>query len=196
MTGSDQKHHALPQADFPDFVDAPDNKIPCSYQEHLYAHYLLALAVPECASYQMTVCLMARARAADIRADELPYLAEVYARAQTAFALLRTHEHQAKAGRAGGKIGGKTQGTKNKENKLGICGLTLEQRQASGSKGALAQTREQKQAAGGAGGTKTASIPGALAKAGRAGGQKSGLLVCHTRWHVNRGIKSAECALC
>jgi hypothetical protein len=79
-TGSDHKHHVAPQAEFPELARAAKNIVPLSYQEHFYAHYLLALAVPECVTFQTTVWLIANTFADKIRTDELPHFAEVYER--------------------------------------------------------------------------------------------------------------------
>jgi hypothetical protein len=51
--------------------------------------------------------------------------------------------------------GGRASGLKNKRNRTGICGLSLEQRQEAGRLGAAAQSREGHQAGGHAAGCKS-----------------------------------------
>lgn len=48
-----------------------------------------------------------------------------------------------KAGKIGGKIGGKISGKRNKENKIGIFGMTKEQKSEAGKRGAK-KTSSQK----------------------------------------------------
>ena len=79
-SGNDHKHHIAPRAEFPELAAVSENIIPLSYQEHFYAHYLLALAVPECGTFQTTVRFMADRYAQEIITDELPLFAEVYER--------------------------------------------------------------------------------------------------------------------
>jgi hypothetical protein len=79
-SGDDHDHHIAPRAEFKKLEEEPDNIIPVSYQEHFYAHYLLALAVPDCGPFQQTVVLMVNCFADKIRTDELPFFAEVYER--------------------------------------------------------------------------------------------------------------------
>ena len=81
-TGNDHKHHVAPKKVFPDLKRNPENIRPLSFQEHFYAHYLLAWAVPDCASIQQAFFSMTHMFAGKIRTDELPYFAETYASAQ------------------------------------------------------------------------------------------------------------------
>jgi len=96
-TGSDHKHHIAPRAEFPELLAAPENIVPLGYQEHFYAHYLLALAVPECGHLQMTFYMMANFYAKNSKADEMPFFAEVYERGmQAQAAAMRTPENRAR----------------------------------------------------------------------------------------------------
>src|SRR5208282_1984070 len=72
------KHHIAPKAVFQELSSVPENIILLSIQEHFYAHYLLALAVPECAPFQIAFYMMANTYAAKIKANELPHFAEIY----------------------------------------------------------------------------------------------------------------------
>ena len=83
-TGEDHAHHSAPRAEFPELATEPENIRAVSFQEHFYAHYLLALAVPECRPFQTTVYFMANIFAREIRTDELPFFAEVYERGMRA----------------------------------------------------------------------------------------------------------------
>jgi tetratricopeptide (TPR) repeat protein len=85
-TGEDHAHHSAPRAEFPELATEPENIRAVSFQEHFYAHYLLALAVPECRPFQTTVYFMANIFAREIRTDELPFFAEVYERGMRAHA--------------------------------------------------------------------------------------------------------------
>jgi hypothetical protein len=84
--GTDHKHHVAPRAEFPELARAAKNIVPLSYQEHFYAHYLLALAVPECTAFQQAFCFMANYFTDKIRTDELSRFAEVYERGMIAVA--------------------------------------------------------------------------------------------------------------
>ncbi len=95
--GTDHDHHIAPKAEFPELADDRENIISLSFQEHFYAHYLLALAVPECSPYQTTVRFMANVFAHELRTDELPFFAEVYERGMRALkAAQRTPEARAR----------------------------------------------------------------------------------------------------
>src|ERR1039458_8154956 len=79
-----EEHHIAPRREFHKLKYAPENLVTLSIQEHFAAHVLLAQAVPECKSFQITVHFMANTRAEDIRTDEIPFFAEVYERSRLA----------------------------------------------------------------------------------------------------------------
>jgi hypothetical protein len=54
--GADHDHHIAPRSEFPELATEPDNIRAVSFHEHFYAHYLLAIAVPECAPFQTRFC--------------------------------------------------------------------------------------------------------------------------------------------
>lgn len=45
--GSDHKHHIAPRSLFPELADEPDNLKPLSVREHVEAHRMLAIQIPE-----------------------------------------------------------------------------------------------------------------------------------------------------
>ena len=77
-------HHICPRAEFPELRKDKENLIDLGVADHFCAHYWLALAVPECRNFQITVQYMADTNARSISRDELPGFAEVYARGMEA----------------------------------------------------------------------------------------------------------------
>lgn len=75
-----QGHHICPRAQFPEFVDHPENKVMLHFSDHDFAHKLLEFAC-------------------GIKAPQTAYL-------ESAAHGGRTPEHQRKAGRLGGLKGG------------------------------------------------------------------------------------------
>ncbi len=84
MSGADHKHHICPRAEFPELTKVPENIKLCSFQEHFYAHYLLALAVPECSSFQLAFYFMTNNYASKLLVEKLSFYAEVYERGMLA----------------------------------------------------------------------------------------------------------------
>lgn len=75
------KHHILPQKEFPAFIKHPENIVMVSYPDHFKAHYWLASCAPECGSFQQTIWFMVNYKARDIvSAEELIKIAEIYER--------------------------------------------------------------------------------------------------------------------
>jgi general stress protein YciG len=131
-TGTTHKHHVLPQAVWPEFADEPENLILLSTEDHARAHELLN------------------------RLD----VGELYTPpAFIAQAVIHDREFYVEAGRKGGLVtkekgvglhapgmaalGGRIQGRRNKEQSLGLCGLTLEQRCAAGRVGSAITNHER-----------------------------------------------------
>jgi len=197
ITEVGDRHHILPRKEFPEHVKNPNNRIRLSLKDH----YWLALCAPDFRPFQMVFFFMTQFKkyASQLDPNELPRYAEVYERGLKVqrkqaselgrsnvtsgrLAKLRTPEHQAKAGRAGGKLGGKTQGP--------ITGRWCVN---SGFLESIAS-------AGGRATVESGQL--ALARAGVKRedrvkwGKVSGPKASHTRWHVNRGITSSKCSLC
>lgn len=76
-----EKHHILPQREFPAFLKCEDNIIEISYPNHFKAHYWLATCAPDCMSFQTTVYFMANYKARKkVAVEGLSKLGEVYER--------------------------------------------------------------------------------------------------------------------
>ncbi len=77
-------HHILPQKEFPEWKNVKGNRIRISVEDHLRAHYYLALCAPDTQSFQLAFYLMTNQIATHINPDDLPGYAEVYKRGRTA----------------------------------------------------------------------------------------------------------------
>jgi hypothetical protein len=222
-SGTDHKHHIAPKAIFPELKDEQDNKMVLGYQEHFYAHYLLALAAPECVSYQYAFYMMANFYATDTDIRELSHYAEVYERGMRSgcrkggdsAALIAKKKRTGMfapdwSSKSGGHKGGLATAAKftpeersKRMSKLGRLGgrariatMTPEELSEFGRNLARAGAGIGGRIGGPIGGRKTASIAGHMSRAGRIGGRIGGVVSTHNRWHVKRGIKSQECLLC
>jgi hypothetical protein len=169
-SGDDHDHHIAPRAEFKKLEEEPDNIIPVSYQEHFYAHYLLALAVPDCGPFQQTVVLMVNCFADKIRTDELPFFAEVYERGAQA-----TTECSSRTFK---KLHAEPEFAAARDERLKK--LNAEPEFAAARDERLKKLHAQPEFAA------------ANAERGREHMKKTN----HIRWHVKRGIVSPKCSLC
>jgi hypothetical protein len=71
-------HHIAPRAEFKELMKDKDNLIDLGVAEHFYAHYYLALAVPECKSFQTTFYMMSNFNASKVSTEDMPRYSEVY----------------------------------------------------------------------------------------------------------------------
>jgi len=180
-----EKHHILPENEFPNFKNAVGNLIRVSTGDHLMAHYYLALCAPDFVPFQMVFYFMANFRkyASQIKLEELPSFCEIFEKGRERqkviaaevgrqnvisgqFAKIQTVENSLKGGRVAGRIAVDS-GQLAKASvlgglaslKLGLSSLNLSQMK-----------------------------PEDLSKWGTKGN--------HVRFHVNRGITNSECSLC
>jgi hypothetical protein len=79
--GYTELHHILPRSLFPDFEKDPLNIIKLRAEDHLKAHYYLALALPNYHTVQVAFYLMGNISryAANVKKAELPMYAKAYA---------------------------------------------------------------------------------------------------------------------
>ena len=198
--GSDHKHHIAPRSLFPELADEPDNLKPLSVREHVEAHRMLAIQIPEANWYPKFIAgnLATSAKGGRIGG-------RIHKKNGTG---IFASGMSAKGGRLGGKIGnregkaigGRITGRIHKKNGTGI--FAPEHRGKSGritkEKGIGIFAPGMAAKAGKIGGRIAAEngigahAPGMAAK----GGRITGRINCHNRWHVKRGVVSPTCELC
>jgi hypothetical protein len=178
-----ERHHILPQKEFPSFRKSADNQVYLSSGDHLRAHYFLALCAPGCLSFQKTFFLMSIVRKplGLLTAEEILVCAEVY-------------EKGREAQRAAVRPFGIIYGAKNVENgHLDRIRPKPEVNRIQGRKnvenGHLGRIRTRQVCVkGGLAGGKAAAASGALGR--------NFVKARHIRWHVNRNTLSQTCDLC
>jgi hypothetical protein len=81
-----ERHHVLPQKEFPHHKKNLNNLMYLSPEDHLRAHYYLALCVPECLSFQRTFFLMSNTRKPLnlLTPEEISACADVYEKGREA----------------------------------------------------------------------------------------------------------------
>lgn len=178
-----ERHHILPQREFPIYKKNPDNRVYLSPGDHLLAHHLLAVCAPRCLTLQRTFFLMTITRKAAnlLSPKEVEVCVDTYEKGR---------EVQKKAARILGLI----QGPKNAKNgHLDLIRPDPEVNRIQGCKnvenGHLARIRNREASVkGGRAGSRSAFKSGAL--------NRNFKRARHVRWHVNRNMISSNCDLC
>jgi hypothetical protein len=141
--GETHDHHICPRACFPEYVEEPDNLIALSVEDHARAHALLNDVDPELyvntsliPAASLIAAFAGRCSVGINKANGTGHFAPGEARRA---GLRNVAINKSKRlGIFDPKVcaqGGRTCGLRHKANGTGICGLTLEQRQAAGRRG-------------------------------------------------------------
>jgi hypothetical protein len=126
-----QDHHICPKKQFPEYRYEPENLITLTREDHAHAHRLLVAAVPELSNVASLIEAGDQSKAGKIGGLTNAKSGHI----QRISALVRTREHQAKAGRAGGRKGGPASVAIQKKNRTGFYGITPERRRTFSAKG-------------------------------------------------------------
>jgi len=168
-----ERHHILPRKEFPAHVKNPDNLIFLSPEDHLRAHYQLALCAPNFVPFQIVFYLMSNwnQHIFNLTESELHACVETYKRGKEAHReWSRTHgQLQGRKNIESGHIQalGKLQGKKNVEN-VHRARLNAQNRKLYGYLGGRVSGRKNRELSRGF------FAPGMAAKGGRIGGSIAG----------------------
>jgi len=142
--GSTHDHHICPRACFPEYMEEPDNLIPLSVEDHTRAHAILnETDVPDLYVNTSLIpaasLIAAHAGRCSVGINKANGTGH-FALGEARRAGLRNVaiNKSKRLGIFDPKVcaqGGRTRGLRHKADGTGICGLTLEQRQAAGRKG-------------------------------------------------------------